>query len=76
MILGGSRGQGLWTSFPGLAPLVLRVVASLAWDLLWQVALAEGTADSGIFWCDCLHRGMWRQWCVWLGLCVMGDFRL
>ena len=52
MILGGSRGQRLWTSFPGvpgLAPLVLRVVASLAWNLVWWVALAEGTADSASF---------------------------
>ena len=52
MILGGSRGQGLWTSFPGvpgLAPLVLRVVVSLAWHLLWRMALAEGAADSASF---------------------------
>ena len=52
MILGGSRGQELWTSFPGvpgLAPLVLGVVASLAWDLLWRAALAEGAADSASF---------------------------
>ena len=52
MILGGSRGQRLWTSFPGvpgLAPLVLWVVASLAWGLLWQMALAEGAADSTSF---------------------------
>ena len=52
MILGGSRGQRLWTSFsgvPGLAPLVLWVVASLAWGLLWRMALAEGTADSASF---------------------------
>ena len=52
MILGCSRGQGLWTSFsrvPGLAPLVLRVVASLAWDLLWRAALAYCAADSASF---------------------------
>ena len=52
MILGGSRGQGLWSSFPGvpgLAPLVLQVVASLAWDILWRAVLAEGAADSASF---------------------------
>ena len=32
-----------------MAPLVLRVVASLAWDLLWRAALAEGAADSASF---------------------------
>ena len=28
---------------------MLRVVASLAWDLLWRAALAEGAADSASF---------------------------
>ena len=49
---GGSRGQRLWTSFPrvpGLVPLMLLVVASLVWDLLWRMALAEGTTDSASF---------------------------
>ena len=76
MILGGSRGQGLWTSFLGvlgLASLVLRVVASLAWDLLWWAALAEGAADStssGVIGCTkgCGGSGVFGWGCLSWGI--------
>ena len=50
----------------GLFGLGSFVAGGLGWGCCWL----------RIFWCDWLHRRMWRQQCFWLGLFVMGDFRL
>ena len=56
-----------------MAPLVLWVVASLVWSLLWWTALAEGAADSaslGVIGCTegCGGRGVFGWGCLSWGL--------